>query len=120
MGLTYAVPQVVAHRAIRMALAGPSPSLRDRREFHRMTAEKVAASYESWNAMLLQSFRANLEFVWSSARFFWFPWLATTRLSRVAPNQFQRAALAIFAKGVAPVHRRVVANAKRLTRAPLP
>jgi hypothetical protein len=53
--LGLAVPQVVAHRVARMALAGLSPSMRDRREFHRMGAEKVAAFYESWNAMLLES-----------------------------------------------------------------
>src|SRR4030095_13287642 len=47
-------PQVVAHRLVRMALSGPVLSARDRREFTRMGAEKVAAVYESWDAMLAQ------------------------------------------------------------------
>ena len=49
--LAVAVPQVIAHRLTRLALAGPAPSARDRREFQRMGAEKAAAFAESWNAM---------------------------------------------------------------------
>ena len=35
--LALAVPQVVAHRMARMALAGHSPSARDQREFQMMS-----------------------------------------------------------------------------------
>jgi hypothetical protein len=45
--LLVAAPQVVAHRLGRMALSGPRPSVNDRREFHRMGAEKVAAFGEA-------------------------------------------------------------------------
>ena len=41
--LAFAVPQVVVHRIIRMALSGPELSARDRKEFERMVAEKNAA-----------------------------------------------------------------------------
>src|SRR5438128_1971363 len=49
--LAFAVPQVVAHRLTRMALAGPVLSARDRREFHGMGQEKVHAFWQSWFAM---------------------------------------------------------------------
>jgi len=42
-----------------MALAGSSPSARQQREFGLMCGEKVAAFYESWNAMAFEALRAN-------------------------------------------------------------
>ena len=45
--LAFAVPQVIAHRVARMMLAGPNPSTTDRREFHLMNSEKLAAFNES-------------------------------------------------------------------------
>ena len=56
--LAVAVPQVIAHRLTRLALAGPAPSARDRKEFRRMGAEKAAAFAESWNAMARQTLEA--------------------------------------------------------------
>ena len=47
--LALAVPQVVAHRLLRMAHAGPHLSARDRKEFARMIAEKNSAFAESWS-----------------------------------------------------------------------
>ncbi len=57
--LAFAVPQVVAHRVTRMALAGPTLSERDRKEFQRMGAEKAAAFNASWNAMTRQALHTN-------------------------------------------------------------
>ena len=94
MELGVAVPQVIAHRIARMAIAGASPSARDRKELRRMGIEKVAAVNEAWNAMALEAFRANQRLTLS----------------------FMHAALGIFGKGMAPVRRRAVANAKRLGR----
>ena len=37
--LALAAPQVVAHRVARMALAGATPSERDRKEFERLKAK---------------------------------------------------------------------------------
>jgi len=81
-----------------------------------MGAEKMAAFYESWSAMLVEMFHTSLELSLWSVRFFWFRWPVTSRSSRAAASRFQQAALAVLAKGVAPVHRRAVANAKRLRR----
>ena len=113
--LAVAVPQVVAHRVTRMAIAGVSPSARDRKEFQRMGAEKVAAFSESWNAMALQALRANQQFALSFMQSLLFPWATPKSASRQVSN----AALGIVSKGMAPVHRRAVANAKRLGRTKL-
>jgi hypothetical protein len=112
--LAFAVPQVVAHRVVRAAGAGHSPSARDRREFHRMTEEKVAAFNEAWTAMLAEVFRASMK-AWLTP-VLWPP--AWTSGSRSARAQAERAMLAILTSGLAPVHRRAVANSRRLRRLP--
>jgi hypothetical protein len=110
--LGVAVPEVVAHRVVRMALAGSSPSAADREEFFRMSAEKISAFYESWNSMYLAVYRANLQWflsppAWSTA------WLSQ---GHRAGAKVQQAALDILASGVDPIHRRAVSNARRLRR----
>jgi hypothetical protein len=57
--LAIAAPQVIAHRVTRMAIAGPTLSARDRKEFQLMVAEKMAGFGEAWSAMVLQTIRAN-------------------------------------------------------------
>jgi hypothetical protein len=115
--LAIAAPQVVAHRMARMAAAGPKLSARDRKEFERMFAEKNTAFGESWNAMALHALRANQTLARSLARSLWSP--PSTRNKAAAGAlalQLQEAALGVFGKGLAPVHRKAVANAKRLAR----
>lgn len=92
--LAFAAPQVVAHRTLRMARAGGSPSARDQAEFMRMGTEKVAAFYQSWGAMWMAMWSMQMDFLrtWSTA------------------------GLSVSGAGLAPVHRRAVANAKRLGR----
>ncbi len=63
-----------------------------------MGAEKIAAANEAWNAMALEALRAN------------------QRLTLSFMQSLSEAALGIFGKGIAPVRRRAVANAKRLGR----
>ena len=48
--LALAVPQVVAHRVTRLALAGARPSRRDQAEFQRMVQEKQVAFSQAWMA----------------------------------------------------------------------
>ncbi|HKX41376.1 MAG TPA: polyhydroxyalkanoate granule-associated phasin [Burkholderiaceae bacterium] len=112
--LALAAPQVVAQRLARMAVAGPLPSARDRREFQRMGAEKATAFAESWNAMAQQAARANQALVASFWRAAWSPWM----LAQLPANAalLQSAALGVLSKGLAPVHRTATANAKRLGR----
>jgi len=117
--LAFAVPQVVAHRVTRMALSGPKPSTRDRREFERMVAEKNAAFGESWKAMATQAALANQ----ALAASFFKSFLAVSRGKKPSATrsaaELQRAALGVLGKGLAPVHRKAVANAKRLGRTKL-
>lgn len=75
-----------------------------------MGTEKVAAASEAWNAMALEAFRANQRLTLSFMQSLWFPWVHPKR------RRLSNAALGILGKGMAPVRRRAVANAKRLGR----
>ena len=117
--LAVAVPQVVAHRVTRMALAGPKLSPRDRKEFERMVAEKNAAFAASWSAMAWQAALAQQTLAASLMASF----LAAGRGRKPSPAasamQWQRAAVGVLGKGLAPVHRKAVANARRLAKTKL-
>ena len=110
-----AVPQVIAHRLTRLALAGPAPSARDRQEFRRMGAEKAAAFAESWNAMATGMLEANQTLMASFMRGFWSA-SGAQRSAASATRRVGRAVTGIVQKGLAPAHRCAVANAKRLSR----
>jgi hypothetical protein len=117
--LAVATPQVVAHRVTRMAVAGATLSERDRKEFNLMVAEKKTAFAEAWQAMATQTVRANQTLAASFLRSMWSPrgWGKESVGKMTA--QVQGAALDILDKGMAPVHRKAVANAKRLARTKL-
>jgi hypothetical protein len=111
--LAWAAPQVMAHRLLRMATAGPQPSARDQREFARMGAEKMAAFYESWTAMAFEALRQQQAWWLSAWRMSAWPWSwPPIGSARKRHHALQR----IAAHGLAPVHRRTLANAKRLGR----
>jgi hypothetical protein len=118
--LMLAAPQVVAHRLGRMALAGHKPSARDQREFHRMGAEKLAAFGEAWRAMTLQMLKSNQQIAASMLRSGWPASIVRGGTNGAPLTQaaavWQRAALDVLGQGIRPVHRRAVANAKRLGR----
>lgn len=117
--LAFAVPQVVAHRVTRMALSGPKLSARDRKEFERMLAEKNAAFRESWNAMAAQAARANQALAASFFRSLLSVARGEKPSAASSAAQLHKAALGVLGKGLAPVHRKAVANAKRLARTKL-
>jgi hypothetical protein len=117
--LAFAAPQVVAHRMTRLALAGPNPSQRDRVEFERMGQEKAQAFNESWSAMAQQALLAQQALTLSWMQSLCTPgWGAQPTAAGVAA-QLHGAALGVLGKGMAPVHRRAVANARRLARTKL-
>jgi hypothetical protein len=117
--LAVAVPQVIAHRITRMAMSGPELSERDRKEFELMVAEKKTAFAEAWQAMATQSVRANQALARSIFRSIWSPSSKGKPTTGKVVAQLQTAALSVFSKGLAPVHRKAVANAKRLARTKL-
>jgi hypothetical protein len=112
--LAMAVPQVVAHRTLRMAQAGMTPSARDRQEFWTMGFEKVVAFNQSWFAMFADAGRIQQQFAMSALQSLWFPWLKA--MPAFGQAQMRRAAMHIAAKGFAPIHQTAVANARRLGR----
>jgi hypothetical protein len=119
MELAMAVPQVVAHRVTRMALAGPKPSERDRKEFQLMVIEKQAAFVQAWSDMAIQAFRANQALPAFMLRFFFTPFSYKKPSAASVAAQVQNAAIGVLGKGLAPVHRKAVSNAKRLAKTKL-
>ena len=114
--LAFAVPQVVAHRMARMALAGATPSQGDRREFNKMVSEKQAAFSQAWIAMTAETFRVNQSIAASLFGNFLFPFAGTQSSGTILSRKMQSAAGSIIGKGLAPIHRTAVANAKRLAK----
>jgi hypothetical protein len=102
-----------------MALSGPKLSARDRKEFQRMVAEKNVAFSESWVAMAKQAALANQALAGSIFKSFLSAASGKRPFAAASAFQLQRATLNILGKGVAPVHRKAVANAKRLGRTKL-
>ena len=115
MALGVAAPQVIAHRVTRMALGGATPSVRDRKELYRMSSEKILAFNECWNAMALEAFKANQQLATSFMLSLWSPWALPMPSPKSASKQLDTL-LDILGKGIAPIHRRAAANAKRLGR----
>lgn len=118
MELALSVPQVFAHRVTRMALAGPQLSDRDRKEFEIMLHEKHAAFAEAWSDMAMHAFRANQAFTASMLPFFFTPF-SYTRAAASAAAHVQNAAIGVLDKGLAPIHRKAVSNARRLAKTKL-
>lgn len=113
--LALAVPQVVAHRMTRIALSGPKLTPRDRKEFELMLAEKKDAFGDSWKAMATQTAKSQRIL----AETYFKSMLSMSlggRPSAVPAAALHRAALEVLGKGMAPLHRKAVANAKRLGR----
>jgi hypothetical protein len=130
--------QVIAHRTARMAAAGPTPNARDRVEFTRMGQEKIDAASASMRAMAVQAAGMNArlgslllrDMVNGSAA--WFSLAGSRTVGQAMARQTKLAqhvsksaitaatlsnATARLAKtGMAPVHARATANARRLAK----
>jgi hypothetical protein len=116
MELALSVPQVVAHRVTRMTLAGPKLSDRDSKEFQMMVSEKHAAFAQAWCGMAMHTFRANQLFAATMLRFLFTPFAYNKPSAASAVAQFQNAAIGVLKKGLAPIHRKAVSNARRLAK----
>lgn len=117
--LALAVPQVMGHRLSRMAIVGVNPSNRDRRKFTLMSSEKKLAFMQSWQAMAWQARRFQQSFMFSYFNALWMPWLGQRMTPSSIARLMQNGALEMGTKGIEPIHRTAVANAKRLTCIPL-
>lgn len=134
--LAMAAPQVVAIRTARMLAAGANPGAADRAEFSQMRTEKVEAFWESMFGMGAQIVRTNQEYARTAALQWWRLWTTPPRLVAYRPvsqamaslpraavlipgptrRQRQRAVSKLVEAGLAPVHKRATANARRLGR----
>lgn len=114
--LAVAVPQVMAHRLSRVALAGTAPSARDRKEFALMASEKKVAFNAAWNRMAVEAMRAYQAL---ALRCFGAMWSPAFWTSFSAARQLQGAALGVWSAGLVPLRRTAEANAKRLSKTPL-
>ncbi|MBK8451797.1 MAG: hypothetical protein IPL34_00455 [Thiofilum sp.] len=81
-----------------------------------MGAEKVEAFGEAWLAMSMQMWKVNQEWMrmWFNA-FTAYPLSQGGSLNH-STKRLESATLNVLSKGMTPVHKRVVSNAKRLTR----
>jgi len=113
--MSVAVPQVVAHRVTRMALAGHAPSARDTKEFALMVDEKKLAFTKGLTAMAVRAARTNQAVGMAMWKSMWLPAGRQTSVNAVAALM-QQAAVDMWSQGVAPVHRAAVGNARRLAR----
>lgn len=102
-----AVPQVIAHRLTRMALASPVPSERDRQEFTGMVVEKQVALSQAWLAVFVEALR------WQQT--FFLSLLAGASAGQHHASA-RSAALRMASGAIGPFHRKAVANARRLAR----
>jgi len=116
--LAVAAQQVVAHRVTRMAVAGPTLSARDRKEFSLMVTEKNIAFAQAWQAMAAQALRANQTLAMSFIQSAWSFSPGSRPTAAKVAQQLQSAAIGVLGKGLDPIHRKAVANAKRLSGLP--
>ena len=123
MEVMIASPFVIANRMSRMAVAGVTPTAKDKAEFALMNDEKSEAFVESWRAMAATALGIQQRFARNAMMAAWNPTtyldLAAGRMPRSMRASLSTAgtdAIAISLAGLQPVHKRATGNAKRLTR----
>lgn len=104
-------PMVIGYRLMGMAPPGTPPTARQRRELNRMGQEKIDAWYEGALVGGQRILAANLALTGLFWRGVWAgslsPAAFTATFARLGPQ--------LVTAGVGPVHRRVVANNRRLS-----
>lgn len=118
--LSIAAPQVIALRTARLATGSG-----DHSEWLRMGTEKVQASQEAAIAIGFQLWRTSAEWPLVAMRQWWSFWqnawrwhpLGMLPSQLVTQKTLGRSAAAVVDKGLAPAHRRVRSNLRRLSRA---
>ena len=118
--LSVAAPQVIALRSLTLLAPGAAGNAHTSAEVVRMTAEKLQAWHESMTAMGVQIQRAQQEWAVAAMRQWWsacaMPWRFPVPALVPGRAQVERTVARVVRSGLAPVHRRATANAKRLTR----
>jgi hypothetical protein len=134
--MSVASASVIGHRTNQMAKLGQMPNARDRSEFARMGSEKIEASIESAAALghrgtathinhsarafglMLESTAALMSLYGSqnSSQFFARQARLTRTLTQLSGSavDLSNSTARLATRGLAPIHSRAVANAKRL------
>lgn len=81
-----------------------------------MISEKHVAFAQAWMAMATETLRANQAIAASLFGSFLSPRSSAKASTASVTRQMQNAANAIVSKGLSPIHRTAVANAKRLRK----
>ena len=114
--MLFASSQVIPMRLGQMALAGPNPSVRDRREFARMAPEKLQAGTESMLAVAARM--QTMQMQWMAQA--WQQWLRASMGAGMGSMAQWGAASANAARlgsvALAPIHAASTSNARRLAR----
>ncbi|EAU40649.1 hypothetical protein FP2506_02944 [Fulvimarina pelagi HTCC2506] len=93
-------PFVIGARMMQMAMAGPQPSEKERRETQRMVAEKVAAAQQSALAFNQAMFKAAMD----------------VPLAMMSANPLAKSMDTVASAAIKPYSKRVRANRKRLSK----
>ncbi|MDR5799345.1 polyhydroxyalkanoate granule-associated phasin [Caballeronia sp. LZ001] len=131
-----ATSQVVGHRTVRMAMAGPLPSERDQTEFSLMSTEKKEAATEALQALGSGCLSLAITLAADTTRLIWEASSATIALASsqtasqwlerqavllgvvnnapINPLRLANSATHVIQETLAPIHDRATANAKRL------
>lgn len=119
----WAATETIAYRLQAIGAAGLAPDARQRKENLRMVTEKLDALWDTWWACLLPDLKAPMalgQAMWETASAASGPFTAVGAAQRYPLLLWQAALLpagqatAALETAVAPWHRRVRANAKRL------
>lgn len=113
--LAAASPHVIAHRMNQMSLAPFTLSPLAMQEFYTMTTEKMLAAQQSFLAMSAEVATVNQRHMTSMINAFWNP-LAMQSSDTFSAIDYQRDSLRVLNKGIAPIRKAAVSNAKRLNK----
>jgi hypothetical protein len=120
--LAVATPRVIAFRTAPMLACGPFSPAADQAEVTRMGVEKLEVFVESVGAMNAQLYASNQKLASLAVRAWWnvwlMPWSVPNWWSSLASirQHAETTATKVIAAGLAPVHRRALGNARRLSR----
>ena len=116
MEVTTAVPQIVSHRMNEFLNAGMQPTPETQREFLLMWEEKITAFSESWHAATEQTMKINQQVAETLMQNMFTPWWDIYALNYITPSNLATAAHSILDKGMEPIHKQTISNARRLNK----
>lgn len=114
--LAEAAPQVIAKRLGSLAASGPMLSLQDQQDLQEMVSEKQTAFTQSFVAMSMQMMVSQQELAMKAMKSLIWPTGSANANLMQAADDAQSAALDVLDKGLDPIHKTAVANAKRLNK----